>query len=180
VRNRPFGLMAVLIAIWLFAWGSISWANVLSGIAVAIGLMIVLPDIRHADHLPIVRPVPLARLVLRMLRDVVVSNLVLARQVLSRRPHVRTGVVRVPLAGCSSEVVTIVASLVALTPGITAIEVVQHPTVMYVHVLNLDDPEEVRRSIWSLRDQVLAAFGTRRALADVAEVKAEALRRSQP
>ena len=52
MSRRPVGLVAVLIAIWLLAWGSVSWANVLSGIAVAIGLMIVLPDIRHADHLP--------------------------------------------------------------------------------------------------------------------------------
>ncbi len=36
---------------------------------------------------------------------------------------------------------------------------------MYVHVLQLTSPDEVRRGIWALRDQVLAAFGTDEAIA---------------
>jgi hypothetical protein len=55
------------------------------------------------------------------------------------------------------------------------VEVEQGPTVMYVHVLHLDDPERVRRAIWSLRDQVVHAFGTPEAIAEVARVKAESL-----
>lgn len=176
--RRALGLMVVLVVIWLLAWGSVTWANLLSGLVVAGAIVIVVPDVRRASHLPIVRPLPALRLVASMLRDVVVSNVVLARQVLARRPKIATGVVRVPLAGCSDEVVTVIASLVAMTPGIMPIEVDQHPTVLYVHVLHLEDPDETRRGIWHLRDLVVRTFGTAEAIAEVERVKAESLGRT--
>jgi multicomponent Na+:H+ antiporter subunit E len=179
-RRRPvgdalrgiLGLVVVLVVIWVLAWGALTWANLLSGIAVAGAIVLLVPDVRRASHLPIVRPLPALRLIGSMLRDVVVSNFVLAGQVLARRPEVRTAVVRVPLAGCSDEVVTIIANLVAMTPGTMPIEVQQDPTVMYVHALNIDDPDDVRRAIWHLRDLVVHTFGTTGAIAEVAEVKA--------
>ena len=174
---RPaLGLVGMLVAIWLLAWGSLSWANLLSGIAVAAAISVVVPDVRRAPHLPIVRALPALRLVASMLLNVVVSNIVLARQILARRPHPATGVVRVPLAGCSDELLTVIASLVALTPGTMPVEVEQNPTVMYVHVLQLDDPDHVRRAIWRLRDLVVATFGTAEAIDDVAEAKAASSR----
>lgn len=173
--RQSAGLAVLLVTIWVLAWGSLTWANVLSGVVVAASLLAAVPDVRRASHPPTVRPLPAARLAVRMLRDVAVSTLQLAREVLTRGSGVATGVVRVPLAGCSDEMVTILASLVALTPGTMPIEVEQGPTVMYVHVLHLDAPERVRRAIWSLRDQVVHAFGTPEAIAEVARVKAESL-----
>jgi multicomponent Na+:H+ antiporter subunit E len=174
------GLGVVLTTIWVLAWGSLTWANLASGIAVSALLLVLVPDVRRATHLPIVRPWPLVGLTGRMLRDAAVSNVLVAWEALSPRPRISTGVVGVPLAGCSDEVLTIIASLVALTPGTMPVEVEQDPTVMYVHVLHMDDPEQVRRRIWSLRDQVVATFGTTEAIAEVERVKAESLRGAAP
>ena len=173
--RRPGGLGSMLLVIWVLAWGSLSWANLLSGVVVAALLLAAVPDVRRASQRTTVRLVPAGRLVARMLRDVARSNAQLAVEVLTRGSGVATGVVRVPLAGCSDELVTIIASLVALTPGTMPVEVEQDPTVMYVHILHLHDPDEVRRAIWSLRDQVVQAFGSAEAIADVARVKAESL-----
>ena len=63
------GFVAVIVAIWLLAWGSLSWANVASGMVVAVLLLVAIPDVRVRAHLPRVRPVPLARLGLRLARD---------------------------------------------------------------------------------------------------------------
>jgi multicomponent Na+:H+ antiporter subunit E len=150
---------AVLVAIWVLAWGSLTWANVASGVAVTAGLFVAVPDLRHAGHRVVVRPLPLAGLVVRYLRDVVVANAQLTREVLTPRPRMSTAVVRVPLAGCSDEMLTVLADLVAMTPGTTPVEVEHDPPVMYVHVLHFTDADRVRQDIWSLRDQLLAAFG---------------------
>ena len=115
--------MAMLLAIWLLAWGSLSWANVLSGLVVAGGLMVALPDARRPARLPVIRPVALVRLGLRLAKDLVVANLVLIREVLSPWPRISTGVVRVPLPECSDQVLTLLANLVALTPGTIPVEV---------------------------------------------------------
>jgi multicomponent Na+:H+ antiporter subunit E len=155
----------MMLAIWVLAWGSASWANVASGVVVVATLLIVVPDARRPGRRLVVRPVALARLVVRYLRDVVVSNAHIAREVLRPRPRLSTAIVRVPLAGCSPEQLTAIANLVAMTPGDTPIEVEADPPVMYVHVLQFTSAEEERRNVWALRDHVLAAFGTDEAIA---------------
>ena len=156
---------AMLLAIWLLAWGSVTWANVASGVVVVVGLLVALPDVRHHGRPVIVRPLPLLRLVVHYLRDVVVANAQLTREVLRPRPRLRTAIVRVPLAGCTPEMLTAVANLVAMTPGQMPVEVEDDPPVVYVHVLQFTSAHEVRRAIWALRDQVLAAVGTSEAMA---------------
>jgi multicomponent Na+:H+ antiporter subunit E len=158
-------IAVMMLAIWVLAWGSASWANVASGVVVVAALLIVVPDARRPEGRLVVRSVPLARLVVRYLRDVVVSNAQITREVLRPRPRLSTAIVRVPLAGCTTEALTVIANLVAMTPGETPIEVEADPPVMYVHVLRFTSADEVRRGIWGLRDQVLEAFGTDEAIA---------------
>jgi multicomponent Na+:H+ antiporter subunit E len=166
--RSSLGFVAVLLAIWLLAWGSVSWANVASGLAVALALLVAIPGIRRRSHLPVVRPVALARLAVRLARDLVVSNVLLTREVLAPRPRIRTGVVRVPLPECTDELLTLLANLVALTPGTMPVDVRRDPPEIAVHVLHLRSVDEVRRDIWSLRDLVVRAFGSPEAVAAVA------------
>ena len=166
--RSSLGFVSMLLAIWLLAWGSLSWANLVSGLAVALGLLVALPGARRRSHLPVVRPLPLVRLAARLARDLVVSDIVLTRQVLARRSRIATGVVRVPLPECSDEVLTLLANIVALTPGTMPVEVERDPPEMTVHVLHLHSVDDVRRDIWSLRDLVVRAFGTPEAIAAVA------------
>ena len=163
---RSSALFAVmLLAIWVLAWGSLSWANVASGVVVVLALLVVVPDARGAGGGIVVRPIPLLRLAVHYLRAIVVSNAQLALEVLRPRPRLSTAIVRVPLPGCSPEELTTIANLVAMTPGEMPVEVEADPPVMYVHVLQFTSAEELRRGIWALRDEVLAAFGTEEAIA---------------
>lgn len=163
---RSSAVVAVLLlALWVLAWGSASWANVISGAVVVVLLIVAVPEARGAGKRLIVRPRPLLRLVVHYLRDIVVSNAQLTREVLRPRPRLSTAIVRVPLAGCSPEALTTVANLVTMTPGEMPVEVEADPPVMYIHVLQFTSADEVRRGIWALRDEVLAAFGTDEAIA---------------
>jgi multicomponent Na+:H+ antiporter subunit E len=149
----------VLVAIWVLAWGSLTWANVAGGVAVWVVLFLALPEVRRTRHRIVVRPVPVARLLARYLWDVVVSNAQVAREVLTPRPQMSTAVVRVPLDGCTDEMLSALASLVVMTPGTMPVEFERDPPAMYVHVLHFSDVDRVRQEIWSLRDQILLAFG---------------------
>jgi multicomponent Na+:H+ antiporter subunit E len=166
--RSSLGFVAMLLAIWLLAWGSLSWANVASGLVVALGLLVAIPGARRPGHLPVVRPVALARLAVRLARDVVVSNVLLAREVVARRPRISTGVVRVPLPECSDELLTLLANLIALTPGTMPVDVRRDPSEIVIHVLHLRSVDDVRQDVWSLRDLVVRAFGTPAAIAAVA------------
>jgi multicomponent Na+:H+ antiporter subunit E len=163
------GYTGVLVAIWVLLWGELTVANLASGIVVALVLSVVVPGGRGRARLPVVRPVALARLGGYLLVQLVVSNWVLTREVLARRSRIRTGVVVVPLTGCSDELLTLITNFVTLTPGTAPVDVERDPPSMSVHVLHLDDVEEVRRDIWRLRDLTVRAFGSRAAIAALAE-----------
>ena len=89
-------IAAMLLAIWVLAWGSASWANVASGVVVVVGLLIVVPDARRPGRRLVVRPVPLVRLVVRYLRDVVVANVAAHPRGAARR----VPACRPPSCGC--------------------------------------------------------------------------------
>jgi multicomponent Na+:H+ antiporter subunit E len=165
--RSTLGFVAVMLVIWVLAWGSLSWANVVSGVLVALVLLVAVPGTRGPAHLPVVRPVALARLGLRLARDLVVSNVVLAREVVTPGSRISTGIVGVPLGGCSDELVALIANLLALTPGTMPVELVRDPTVLYIHILHLDSVDDVRRQVWSLRDLVVRAFGGPEAVAAI-------------
>ncbi|MGH9119820.1 MAG: Na+/H+ antiporter subunit E [Acidimicrobiales bacterium] len=154
------GLLVILTSIWVLLWGRLSAANVISGLVVALVLIAVLPDLRRPTHLPVLRPLALVLLGAYLLRQLVVSNLVLLREVLAPRSRISTGVVAVPLTGCSDELLTLMANFMALAPGSIPVEVTRDPAVIYVHVLHLGSVEEVRRQLWRLRDLTVAALGT--------------------
>jgi multicomponent Na+:H+ antiporter subunit E len=158
-------LGALLVAIWVFLWGYLTVANVLSGIVVVAALLAVFPTGRPRRPTYVVRPIAVLRLVLYFVRSLLVANVVLAWEVLSRRDRIRTGVVEVPVLGVSEGILVFVANVTALTPGTLAIEVTPEPPTLYIHVLHLHDVEHVRRDIRRLEELIVRAFGTPDAIA---------------
>lgn len=156
-------LTAWLLVVWLALWGPVTTANVLGGLAVAVGVQLV-PRPRHDTRFAF-RPVAALRFLLYFAWQLVTASIVVAVEVATPRNRINTGIVAVPLHGASDVLVTLVADAVTLTPGTLTLAVTRDPPTLYVHVLHLDDVEDVRRSI--RRTEVLAvrAFGSREALA---------------
>ncbi len=155
-----------LTIIWVLAWGTPSVANILGGLAVAALLIAVAPDDWPAFRRARLRPVAIARFVGYLLVEVVRANVALTREVLTPGSGITTGVVAVPLPGCSDALVTLVTNAIAITPGTMPVELDRDPTtVLYVHVLLLGDVEEVRREILHLTELAYRAFGSDTAVA---------------
>lgn len=150
--------VAVLTVIWVLAWGSASFANVASGVVVALVLWALSPD-RVRPGPVTVRPLPLLRLVAHVLAGAVTSNAQLARTTLRRHLDLRSGIVTVELPSCSDGALTAITNLLALSPGMAVVDVRRTPTVLDVHVLQLDSEEAARAQVRRLADLVLAAFG---------------------
>ena len=155
------GLVVTLVALWLLLWGDLSVANVASGVLVALGLLAVFPLARPAAATRrVVRPLALARLVGYLALELVVSNLVVARVILSPKARTRTGVVACPLRTDSDRMVTALCNLIALSPGTMMVDV--SDDALYVHALLLRDLDEVRRDVGRLQALLLAAFPAER------------------
>jgi multicomponent Na+:H+ antiporter subunit E len=159
--TRSVGRIALLVVLWVLLWGTLSIANVLSGIAVAVGVVVLFPSSdRHRRA--VVRPLSTLRLVGFVARELVVSNALLTRDVVRRHPDVHPGVVPCPLACTSPWVGALVANVVALSPGTMAVDMDVDAHVLTLHVLRLADPASTRRYVARLESLVVHAFGTAR------------------
>lgn len=149
----------VLVVLWLLAWGEASPANLASGLAVAAALLVAFPPVRHSGPRLRIRPLGVVRLLLYIARQLLTSNYLVARETISRRSSIRAGVLAYPVQHPSDEVVTLIANVLALTPGTMTVEATREPAVIYVHFLLLDDVHEARRSIARLERLVVQAIG---------------------
>lgn len=153
--SRLYPPLLVLV-VWLALWGDLSWANLASGLLVValVGLMIRPVPRRHK-----VNPVALVVLVAIFFWRLITSSAIVVRTVLFPTPErLRSGLVAIPLRKDSPLVATVVADAISLTPGTLTMEVRGAPPVLYVHVLGLGDPQEIRDDVRGLEDRVLAAL----------------------
>ena len=147
--------IAMLVTLWLLAWGELSLANLLSGIAVAAALLVAFPPARRRHASARVRPTGVWRLACYMGSQLLVSNFVMARHILSARPDVRPGVIAHRLAQPSEEAITIMTSVIALSPGTMTVDVDRASTTIYVHFFRLVDAASARAGLERL-DRLIA------------------------
>jgi multicomponent Na+:H+ antiporter subunit E len=142
----------------LLAWGRLTLVHVLSGIVVAAVLLVAFPLWRRQRS---TRPnvLHILRLVGYVLSQLVVSNVVMARQILRRRPTARPGVLAHRLRRPSEEVVTVMTTIISLSPGTMVADVAPDSTTVYVHFYELGDVERARESLRRLEALVVAAVG---------------------
>ena len=80
---------------------------------------------------------------------------------MSRNTRLCTGIVAVRMRTDSPKLLSTVANILALSPGMMAVAAPDGPPTLYVHLLALDDVVEVRRRVERLERQIIDAFGPR-------------------
>lgn len=158
-------VVAVLAAVWVALWEQLTPANVVSGILVALAVTVLFPIGHQPGSSARVRPLAALRLLGYFLWKLTEANAVVAWEVLTPTNRVNEGIVAIPVRGVSGGITTIVANVISLTPGTLTIDVDDDPCVLYVHVLHLGDPEEVRREVLHLEALVIRAVGPADAVA---------------
>jgi multicomponent Na+:H+ antiporter subunit E len=143
---NPF-LLNIFLAIGFSAvLGKFSLSGFMSGFIVGyFALWLTKPlygDVRYFRLLPRV-----LILVGYFIKELFVSNLRVLWDVITPTHISRPGIVGVPLDAQTDLEILLVANLVSLTPGTLSIDVSTDRKTLFVHVMFLEDVEEVRRSI---------------------------------
>jgi multicomponent Na+:H+ antiporter subunit E len=154
---RTVGRIALLVGLWLLAWGEVSLANLVSGVAVATALLVAFPPGPRASGRRGFSPVGAGRLAVYVLVHLVKSNVVMAREIVRRRPDAHPGVLAHRLGQPSEEVVTVMTSVIALSPGTMTVDVDSESRMIYVHFFLLRDPEAARTSLSRLEELAVHA-----------------------
>lgn len=151
-----------LLGVWLALWGSVSFANVVSGLVTGVfALWLVVPG--RYERPGTVRPLALAKFVVFTAWSVVKATSVVAWEVVTPTNQVNQAVVAVPVATRVPGVLTVVSHAIGLAPGTMVIDITEHddeeyPTMLHVHVLHLQSVEACRAEVHHLMALAFDAF----------------------
>ncbi len=133
-----------LILVWILLWGTVSAANILSGLTIALIITLLLP----LPTVPIegrVHPLSLLRLVLLVAGYLVLSSFQLAWLAVKPGPPPLSAVLRAHLAIKSDLVLALAVNIINLTPGTIVLEIDQVRRMIYIHVIDVGSERSVNR-----------------------------------
>lgn len=170
LRATQWPMLLGLTLLWMLLWGTLTVANAVTGVLVALLVVLVfpLPPVEKQARL---HPLGIARFTVRFALDMVVSSWRINRYLLAPgRP--RCAVLGVHMRCPGDLMMTATAVAVTAVPGSTVLEVDRRSGVLYLHVLGAEQEEaqdRARRDALRLETRVVRAFGTR---ADIDAIRA--------
>jgi multicomponent Na+:H+ antiporter subunit E len=133
-----------LILVWMLLWGTVSVANVVSGLAIAlmITLLLPLPAVAVEGR---VHPLSLLLLIVVVAYELVVSSLQVVWLAIRPGSPPRSAVLRAHLDIKSDLVLALAVNILTLTPGSIVLEIDQVRRMIYVHVIDVGSEKAVDR-----------------------------------
>ncbi len=141
MRLLPRPLLTLFLALlWLLLNNSLALGQVLLGLLLGWGIpLLTAPFLLSVP--PVRRPLTLCRFLLRVLYDIVVANLHVARLVLGPTKRLRPAFVEVPMVIEDEFVLTVLTSVVSLAPGTVSAGVTADHRRLLLHGLDIADTE---------------------------------------
>jgi multicomponent Na+:H+ antiporter subunit E len=155
-------LLVWLVLVWILLWGTWSWANVISGVAMALVVTVLLP-LPHVVGGTRVRPLAALHFLGRFVVDLVVSGAQVAWLTVRPGGAGRSAIVRVQLRTDSDLMLTMVAEAVSLVPGSLVLDLDREERLITVHLLGVSDLDAVAREkegVLATEDRLVRAFGS--------------------
>jgi multicomponent Na+:H+ antiporter subunit E len=155
-------LLVWLVLVWNLLWGTWSWANLVSGVVVALAVTVLLP-LPPVIGGTRVRPGGLLVYLGTFFADLVRSAFLVAWQTIRPQGIGRSAIIRVQLRTDSDLLLTIVAESLTLVPGSVVIDMDREQRVLALHILHVrdeDDLERRRRGVLAEEERVVRAFGS--------------------
>ena len=125
-----------LMLVWILLWGTVSAANIVSGLAIALVITLLLP----LPPVPIegrVHPLSLVRLVATVGYYLVLSSVQVAWLAVKPGPPPLSAVLRAHVAVKSDLVLALAVNIFNLIPGSIVLEIDQTRRMLYMHVIDV-------------------------------------------
>ncbi|OJU69978.1 MAG: Na+/H+ antiporter subunit E [Rhizobiales bacterium 63-7] len=154
--DLPYPLLTVALTVMWMSLNSFSFGHLVLGLAIAWVASAAMAALRP-EKPRIRRPLALIRLLASVIfRDIVLSNIAVARIILGVPRHARRpGFMTIPLEMTSQTGLALLAVLLTGTPGTSWLEYNSNEGTLLIHVLDLDDEEALRDLIKNRYERTL-------------------------
>lgn len=164
--RQELPLLVWLVVVWGALWQDFSPGNLLFGalLAVVVARLFYLPPVELSGRFNVLHAIPFA---LDFLGKVVAASFQVMYLAVARGPDVTNAVVAVPLRSHQDLMVTATGHVISLIPGSLVVEVDRSTSTLYLHGLNLKNPEDVaklRRDVRAIEARLIRIMGTREEL----------------
>jgi multicomponent K+:H+ antiporter subunit E len=132
----PFNF-TLLFVVWLLLTHQFHFGNILLAAILAWLIPLSVNRVRTMA-VPIRKPLKMISFLRLLLVDIIISNLVVAKQVLGAPGRLQPGFVAIPLDLRKALPITILASTISLSPGTVSIEITKDRKTLFVHALHVD------------------------------------------
>jgi len=139
-----------LMLVWILLWGKFSAANILSGLTVALLIIILLP----LPNVPVegrLHPLSLLRLVILVTWYLIWSSTQIAWLAVKPGPPPLAAVLRAHLNIKSDLVLALAVNVINLIPGTLVLEIDQVRRLIYVHVIDAGSDKAVAQFYHQVR-----------------------------
>jgi multicomponent Na+:H+ antiporter subunit E len=143
-------LTTMLALLWCFLSGAVSLANFLMGMLVGAATVLLLRPFFpwHPSPVRVFQKIPaVLRYTPRFLYELCKANLQVVYLALHPKTPIRPGIVALETRHRSPLGTTLLANSITLTPGTLTMDVSEDGKILYIHTLDISDPEEVREGI---------------------------------
>ena len=154
----PYVYNLSLMLVWVLITGDVSLPNLTLGFVMGFGVLAfaLASDAFDPRFRAYARRVPLAFVfLLRFLKDMLMSNLRVAYDVVTPTHLMRPAIIRMPLEANTPGEITFLANLISLTPGTLSLDVDEDGSALFVHVMYLDDEAETLAQLKTLETRFL-------------------------
>ena len=140
-------LVNVLLALaWVAVTGILSALNLAFGFALgALALSLIREQVGSVGYLSRVRRI--VSLIVLFLYELALSAFRVARIVLRRDMDLHPGIFAYPLRVQRDFEIALLANMITLTPGTLSVDVSEDRSTLFVHAMDVKDPDEARRDI---------------------------------
>jgi multicomponent K+:H+ antiporter subunit E len=128
----------LLFLVWLLLTHSFDPGNILLAVILAWIIPVALARVQVAT-VPVKKPLKALVFIGVLLRDIIISNVVVAKQVLGAPERLHPGFIAIPLDMSEALPITFLASTISLTPGTVSIEITEDKKTLYVHALHVEN-----------------------------------------
>jgi len=143
--------------VWIALFGSLRLPVLIGGALVAVATAFALRALAPRWPEALLHPLAAVRFVGHFAAQLAAATWDVSRALLRDPAELQPAVVAVPLRARTRNEVTLLMNSVSFTPGTVALEL--HENLLYVHVLDTDDPSDVIEEIVTMEEKIIAAFG---------------------